>query len=155
MPGARVSAMQPDPEQRSTRNQMRKRANGSGRNRETQSGARWEAQNKYVKPAGRTDVNRGGIWRLISPSGKIQWAGSARPSLRRTFAAAATTESRFYARASVPGRLTAAPKIPAAPTRCEKGRTCTAPEFKAHLFYSYLLRLRLQVTNSDMKWPFV
>ena len=100
--------------------------------RSTQSGARCAALNKYVKPVGRpadrrTDANRGGIWRLISPRGKGD--DSARPPLapplRRAFAAARGGE-RFYARdfragptgESGPRRPSAEKGVPARPTAC-------------------------------------
>ena len=96
--------------------------------------------------AGRRKINmskspgcrsRAEIWRLIPPSGKHETHNGQ--ALRGRHSAAHSPPSRerkrFYARASVPGRPTAPTEIPAAPTRSGKGRTCTAPEFKPHLFY--------------------
>ena len=99
----------------------------------TQSGARWEAKNKYVKVPRLPESGRN-----LAANSPLRETHNGQ-ALRGRHSAAHSPPSRerkrFYARASVPGRPTAPTEIPAAPTRSGKGRTCTAPEFKPHLFY--------------------
>ena len=94
--------------------------------------------------AGRRKINmskspgcrsRAEIWRLIPPLRETHNGQALRGRHSAAHSPPSRERKRFYARASVPGRPTAPTEIPAAPTRSGKGRTCTAPEFKPHLFY--------------------